>query len=389
MVGASAVNSKMPYTKAFFFDVMRGLSAQMVLVGHALNVCFPSYFMQAGRGDILEARPGLLYIQNLGVLVFFCISGYLVTSSILRRSNRDGYALTDYMLDRFARIFTPLLPLLLLLFVIDNVLAWQGWQLRYTELNSDPLTLLLNSLMLFGHVGMSVLARLIGVAEFKAGAFGTADQLWTVVIEWWIYVGFGIIAFAVMNRKRPSVARTALLLFALLPPFYLLARGNGLVVAWIIGMLGAIGQPRLALLPKIALALTCVTMISAAAICALWNSLNFYHPFFAAAFSLALLTAHQLTMQARRTRNRGFVTQFLSGLSTISYFVYLVHLSVLFWVVAWTPDYSESIPMVIALVLAANMVSICFYFCFERHYPKIRSWLDVAMKRQSLMGGHT
>ena len=51
MVGASAVDSKMPDAKAFFFEAMRGLSAWMVLVGHALNVCFPYHFMWEHRGD--------------------------------------------------------------------------------------------------------------------------------------------------------------------------------------------------------------------------------------------------------------------------------------------------------------------------------------------------
>ncbi len=56
--------------KLLFFDIVRGLSAQMVLLGHALNVCFPAFFMQAARPGLLEARPGLFYIQNLGVVIF-------------------------------------------------------------------------------------------------------------------------------------------------------------------------------------------------------------------------------------------------------------------------------------------------------------------------------
>ncbi len=94
--------------RSFFFDIVRGVSAQMVLVGHALNGCFPAFFMVEAANGLLEARKGLFYAQNLGVLMFFYISGYLVTASVMRRSSRPDYGLQSYLLDRFARIFTPL-----------------------------------------------------------------------------------------------------------------------------------------------------------------------------------------------------------------------------------------------------------------------------------------
>ena len=213
-----------------FFDLIRGVASQMVLVGHALNLCFPKYFMFVHDG-IFEACPGLFFIQNLGVVVFFCISGYLVAASVIRRSRLGGYDLSDYMVDRFSRIFTPLLPLLLILYFIDNFLADQGLKFRYTRLNSDSVSLVLNAMMLFDHPGVSALARITGINVLRAGAFGTADQLWTVVVEWWIYVSFGICAFSILQRKRPSIFRLAFLLFAISGPAYLLFVGNGLVIA--------------------------------------------------------------------------------------------------------------------------------------------------------------
>lgn len=83
--------------RSFFFDIVRGVSAQFVVVGHALNVCFPAIFMVPAAAGVLEAKAGLFYLQNVGVLVFFCISGYLVTASVVRRSVRPDYRLRSYL----------------------------------------------------------------------------------------------------------------------------------------------------------------------------------------------------------------------------------------------------------------------------------------------------
>lgn len=355
-----------------YFDVLRGVSAQMVLIGHALNVCFPAFFMQAAAGGLLEARPGLLYIQNLGVLVFFCISGYLVTSSVMRRHRRGRYELGDYLLDRVARIFTPLLPLLAILFIVDNLLAAQGLTLRYTRLNADWATLLLNATMQFDHVGLSAVARLTGWDGLRASAFGTADQLWTVAIEWWIYVSFGILAFAVFARRRPGPLLLLLLLFALIVPAYSLFRGNGLVLAWLVGMLAALKHERLACLPRATLTAAGLAIAVAALLVAWRQQMNFYHPLFALLFSAGLVVGHLLSLRIAMPPGPGMLSRLIDGLSEISYSVYLVHLSVLFWLLAWRPDLGGRIDTMLLLVLLANLVAVVFYLGFERHYPAVR-----------------
>jgi peptidoglycan/LPS O-acetylase OafA/YrhL len=359
--------------RSFFFDVVRGVSAQLVVVGHAMNVCFPSFFMVDPGNGVLEARKGLFYLQNLGVLVFFCISGYLITSSVLRKSALPSYDVRAFLLDRFARIFTPLVPLLLLLFVVENILFSNGQALRYTVLHIDPATLLLNLGMLFDHPLMSAISRLTGVAALKVGAFGTAGQLWTVVIEWWIYVSFGLLALAFLRRERLGRGRIVAFTFAFVVPGYALALGNGLIVAWLAGMGFRLAQPAIARLPANAhWTLAGLSFMMTAATLKL-NAYNFYSGVAALLFATGLFMLFHALPGAPLTAARALSLRgLLKGLSEISYSVYLVHLSVILWLMALKPQLEGNTGGLLTLVAASNATAIAFYFAFERHYPAVR-----------------
>src|SRR4051794_19892970 len=108
----SAAGATLPLRhNLLFFDAARAVSAQLVVLGHGLNVGCPALFMVATNAGLLEARAQVFYIQNLGVLVFFLISGYLVTSSAMRYP-QDISGFVEFIIRRFSRIFTPLVPIL-------------------------------------------------------------------------------------------------------------------------------------------------------------------------------------------------------------------------------------------------------------------------------------
>jgi peptidoglycan/LPS O-acetylase OafA/YrhL len=358
-----------------FFDLLRGVSSQMVLFGHALNVCFPSVFMHADVDGVMQANPGLFYVQNLGVLIFFCISGFLVTKSVLRRTRRGGYHIQDFLIDRISRIFTPLLPLLVLLFVVDNLLLRNGFTFQYTKLNSDPVTAVLNATMLFDNPLLWLLGRISGVEWLRAGAFGTADQLWTVVVEWWIYVAFGIVYFSFRNRRVPSFGWALLLLFALVVPANLLFGGNALALAWLVGMFGAIRERQFLAFPLPMRVVACAAL-GVCSIVVLWvYGFDFYSPAFAIVFSSFVVAVHFAFGNAV-LKHDGVLSWTVSRLSDISYSVYLVHLSVLFWILAWNPSGAGTVATVVLCVLVSNVVAVVFYLSFERHYPRVRRWLS-------------
>ena len=106
----------------FRVDCLRGLSILSVLVLHfhlAYNL------LKSPLGWLLPGPylSNLVWNGNYGVTVFFVISGYLITSTSMRRfGSLENVSARTFYSFRFARIF----PCLLLVLAIITGLAWAG-----------------------------------------------------------------------------------------------------------------------------------------------------------------------------------------------------------------------------------------------------------------------
>ena len=90
-------------------DLVRGMGAQLVLVGHATQ-----YY--------LSGINPLGQFESFGVLIFFILSGFLVCSSVLQKSAREDYRFEHYLTDRICRIFVPYVPALVFVAAADAVM---------------------------------------------------------------------------------------------------------------------------------------------------------------------------------------------------------------------------------------------------------------------------
>lgn len=94
-------------------DLLRAVAAQMVCVGHGI-----SFFMPAWRPSELPL------MQNVGVLIFFVLSGTLITFTLIERSKDPSYGFGTFFLERFARIYSGLIPALLFVVVLDGIVIY-------------------------------------------------------------------------------------------------------------------------------------------------------------------------------------------------------------------------------------------------------------------------
>jgi hypothetical protein len=97
--------------ESIFLDIVRLLSAQFVFFGHLLSFSYGSEALIGGR----------IPIQNLGVVVFFILSGYLICRTLPKYVD-----FKEFFIDRFARIYVTLVPCLLVIAILDYFMKANG-----------------------------------------------------------------------------------------------------------------------------------------------------------------------------------------------------------------------------------------------------------------------
>lgn len=361
-------------------DLVRGAAAQMVLVGHAINVFLPHLFMQNGPRGLLEARAGFFYVQNFAVMMFFYVSGYLITASFLAKRERPGWGLAQFLGDRFARIFTALVPLILILAVFDPTLL-EGSARRYEMGAASSADALRALTMLYDHPLVTMLARATSLTGLAGGAFGSAPQLWTVVIEWWIYVVFGSLALLTSGRGWGLVARLGLLGLALPVVAAAFTSHPILPLAWIVGMVVRLFEPRLRAVSGVwlcgAAAIgTAVALVRLAQ--AGWDAYDTIFGLATAPPLFAFIIAERKGLIRRP--GSALVHRPVAYMADVSYTLYLVHLSILFHVALALPSLVGQPLAMLAMLAACNLAAWLFFWAFDRHHHRvagaIRRWLD-------------
>ena len=201
---------------SLLLDVLRAVAAEAVVVGHGVAMFY--YYPRP-----LPQPPAFPYAQDIAVVVFFLLSGFLITYATLRKPSSYGFR--EFFIDRFARIYPALLVVLPVVLVMDRVALALGPDRFDYGHSSGVKTLVANVLML------EVPQISIHLGSF-AVPFGSARPLWTLAIEWWIYMGFG---WFVLRRRKSLAWWLPVLVFAALIPMYLTVVGSPLVIMWLLG----------------------------------------------------------------------------------------------------------------------------------------------------------
>ena len=206
---------------SFLLDLIRIIAAQSVLLGHLLK------YLGAYPAD--RQYP---YIQSLAVTVFVLLSGFLTMYSFMsKRETSPDYGLQQYMSARFIRIYGGLLPALLIVAALDRA------QMHLTDIypyasNYNIETFLANVLILYNFPAFKFIPLL------HKQPFGSARPLWTLSVEWWLYILFGLLVYSQPNMRKKPLYWMALAFSAIVPLTNLIyGNHNGISFAWLLGIL--------------------------------------------------------------------------------------------------------------------------------------------------------
>jgi peptidoglycan/LPS O-acetylase OafA/YrhL len=193
-------------------DLLRGLAIFLVLMNH-VNMRLRGAKVPYTAGMPEQLVSSLVWNGQVGVQIFFAISGFLITSTSLRRwGSLAKVNVREFYWLRFARIA----PLLLLLLMILSALHFA----HVKNFVVQPRT---------GGLGRALFAALtfhVNVLEARRGYLpANWDILWSLSVEEMFYLFFPLVCW-VLGRGWGLIA--FLLVFVVLGPFArtVFAQGN-------------------------------------------------------------------------------------------------------------------------------------------------------------------
>ena len=215
------------------FDLIRAVAAIAVMVGHLRTFFFVDFQHLQSRSFPLQILYFLTGFGHQAVIVFFVLSGFLISSTIIRSHVLGKWSWRDYAVNRGTRLYVVLAPGLLLGFFWDRLGSWffaaKGIYFR-------PLADLGPSVPLKNLTIGNMLGNLLFLQTILCNTFGSNGPLWSLANEFWYYVLFpAALGAGLAWAGRRLVLAIPLTCLALLLGFLL---GRGIMAGFLIWLAG-------------------------------------------------------------------------------------------------------------------------------------------------------
>ncbi|MBZ5527158.1 MAG: acyltransferase family protein [Acidobacteriia bacterium] len=315
-------------------DLIRALAAWAVMWGHLRALFFLNAQQLPSANGLVKILYFLSGFGHQAVMVFFVLSGFLISSSIFRNYALGTWSWRNYFIHRAARLYAVLIPGLLLSLLWDKA----GSSLFASSgLYTHPLEDLGSAVAADGLTARDFLGNVFFVQTIFTRTFGSNGPLWSLANEFWYYVLFPVAFFAGLAwagrsfRRAVSLSGVAVVLMALLG----LEKLAGFVV-WMAGSALVIAHLRAERLAGRWLSLWLLCSSLAVSACLLLVRMGHFQGagsdiLLGLTFTLFLLGVLQVKLGARNERY-----QALAGFSAaFSYTLYVVHFPLLLCLRAW------------------------------------------------------
>lgn len=215
-------------------DLVRGLAALIVVAEHCRNLFFVD-FGELPRLRLLWAPFYLVTAAgHQAVVIFFVLSGYLISGSIFRSLRSGSWSWRSYLTHRLVRLWVVVLPGLLFCAACDTLGLWlQRAPRLYAGLGSNHMTpnvLVTRTLPIFW-------SNVFFLQGIRMPMFGSDGALWSLAVEFWFYLLFPL---GLLSLSRGSVLKRVLYAcgFALIAWFV----GVPVMISFPIWLLGVLLQ---------------------------------------------------------------------------------------------------------------------------------------------------
>lgn len=354
----------------YWLDLARGLAALVVLINH-LRVMLFLPFSQA-EGDI--SAMALYFIADYGheaVMIFFVLSGFFIIRSVIESTEQGRWSKRNYGIDRLSRLWTVLIPALLLTLFYDSVgTALFPESAGYTGSipnlpDTDP-----THKTSWG-IGVG---NLFFLQDIYVSTFGSNEPLWSLSYEFWYYILFPLIFLAGQKQLTP-LKRISFIFLAFFITIFIQSHVAVYFAIWLLGggsyylvRFTTLGQKTEYLIGSLSLFVLILLGIRLHLTWLLFNDFTL-----GLAFCLLIPALVNVRMPAFWQRPATF-------LADISYTLYVSHFPLLIFLTSWLvperlPWNVFSISMFILLFIVAIIHARLLWFLFERNTWRVKKLL--------------
>lgn len=225
-----------------YLDLTRATAAVLVLLSHSRAFFLVDYDDVAGHRSILI--KGLYFLSGFGhqsVMVFFVLSGFLISGSVVKAVEGGSWTWAGYALHRWTRLFVVLAPCVVLTVGLDAVaIEWT----RSAFYAGDPGTMF-GSGPPRGGVSLAastVVGNLLFLQTMVVPVLGSNGPMWSLANEFWYYVLFPLGFLAWARRRNRLEAGAYAVLGSVIAAVILTPAVLALFPVWLFGSLVVLTQ---------------------------------------------------------------------------------------------------------------------------------------------------
>ncbi|WHY85187.1 acyltransferase [Neobacillus novalis] len=151
------------------------------------------------------------------VMIFFVLSGYFISSSVLKAINDNKWSWFNYFLNRLIRLWIVLLPSLILTFLWAKV--------QFSIFGESKISNYLSWKIFFGN--------LFFLQGISVPVYGLNGPLWSLSYEFWYYIIFPCLVLIIYSRKKSMKVFYAVIVIIILA--FIGLKMNEYFLVWLLG----------------------------------------------------------------------------------------------------------------------------------------------------------
>jgi peptidoglycan/LPS O-acetylase OafA/YrhL len=374
--GQAPANLRSPHGAAsVHLDALRGIAAVGVCLNHLRDLLLNDYSRLAHPNRLLELFYLATGLGHQWVIIFFVLSGYLVGGSVLRSFALDRWSWRSYLLSRMSRLYTVLIPALLLGGVLDlaGVHFFGTAGVYGGNVGSHDLSFAVPTRL---HLGI-LLGNYFYLQGIRVPTFGSNGALWSLANEFWYYLAFPLLVLAVAWRTK--MVRRILSIAFLVVLVLFVGRSIALLgLIWLMGV-GIHYLPPLRIEHPFARRAIVVLALAAFAGTLVWTK-SAHVASGDWLLGVVVTGLIYVVLCCSRTPAPRAYRWTAHALSRSSYTLYLVHIPFVVFLVTWVgrirlaPDRNQMLLM-LGVFLVTMAYAQVVWFLFEKRTDVLRDWL--------------